>query len=175
MKILIVSALYPPDVEDPAPYIKELATRLRTEHTVSVLTYGTLPEQIAHVEINAVSKNIPAVMRLAIFTKKLFVLSRRTDVVLLQNAPSTEFPALFASLIYRSKFRLHISDQKIIYRGWRAFIHRLISIVVNYDTITSLPLAKPEIHPLNPFPTEAFAAYEQSWQDHLRMLRTHFS
>lgn len=175
MKILIVSALYPPDVEAPAPYIKELATRLAATHTMSILTYGTWPEAIAKVAITAVPKHLPAFIRLFVFTKKLFLLARQADVVLLQNAPSTELPAIFVGLIYRSKFYLQTSDQKIIYTGWRAFIHRLIARLAPRAITAPLPEARPEIHPFNPPPPAAMEQYEQSWQQHLAVVHTHLS
>src|SRR3989344_9051256 len=40
MKIVLATALYPPDIAPPAPYVKELATRLAANHEVTIVTYG---------------------------------------------------------------------------------------------------------------------------------------
>lgn len=175
MKILIATALFPPDIAPPAPYVKELAARLSTNHDVRVLCYGTIPETVEEVPIDVIPKRHFAWFRLWLFTRTLFTLTRRHDVVLIQNAPSTELPAAFVGLFYKQKLQLQMSDQKVVSTGWRNFLHRFTCKRITCIVDTPLPKDRPEIIPFADYPSEAFAAYEKSWEQHLALLSTHFN
>lgn len=170
MNILIASALYPPDIADPAPYVKELATRLSTKHAVTLLVYGHIPEVIPGVTIITVPKELPALQRLRQFFITLRKLAADTDVVLVQNAPSTELPAAFAAIGKRQKFFLQQSDVKIRYTGWRLVVHRLATMVIPTTITITLPDTKPIIHPFTPVAPEVQQSYERSWTTHLSQL-----
>ena len=175
MRILIATALYPPDVAEPAPYVKELATRLSLQHEVTVLTYGRLVEQVETVTTVSVPKSLPAAVRLLRFTKQLYKLSRQADCVLLQNAPATELPAALTALFFKRKTFMQLSDTKIKYVGWRAFVHRIATRRVRAIIELTPPHDRPLIYPFADYPTEAFAEYERSWDEHLSVLTTQLS
>lgn len=99
MNILILSPLFPPDIGDPAPYVKNLSKRLSENHTVSILLYGYLPEGVP-AKVHCVDKRKPQVLRLFSYTKKLFALAKRTDLIIINNGPSTELPVFLFSLLY---------------------------------------------------------------------------
>lgn len=182
MKILVATALFPPDIADPAPYLKELVERLSHDHSLSVLCYGTYPEAVAGVEFSVVKKNLPAVFRVPLFTYSLWRQARRHDVVLLQNGPSTELPGLIISLIFPLVFVLHMSDAKVRYQGMLRSVHKLlrrrVALVITTAggkgdaTFVASPLPRPEILPFTPQAPGAHAAYEASWQKHLADLTT---
>jgi hypothetical protein len=71
MRILLASPLYPPDIAEPAPYVKELALRLSASHSVTVLTYGKHPETIERVRMHSVDKSTPRLVRLKAYTRAL--------------------------------------------------------------------------------------------------------
>ncbi|MDC1205444.1 hypothetical protein N8083_01190 [Candidatus Pacebacteria bacterium] len=170
MKILIASALFPPDIAVPAPYIKELATRLSKKHTVTVLTYGEIPEQIPHVHIATVSKRLPALYRISKLTSLLIKKAKKVDHILIQNGASTELPSVVVGFFYKKKIFLQLSDQKIKYKGWRKILHQLACAKSKHVIRIKAPLQRPETLPFDDMPDEAFSNYETSWQDHLREL-----
>lgn len=167
MRILIVSALFPPDIATPAPYMKELASRLAAEHSVTVLTYGSLPESVTGANVQAVTKKLPAFLRLPWFTLKLLRLTFKQDLILIHNAPSTEMPNLVVHTLVRKPFILVLSDTKINYQGWREKLHLRTRKRATRIVHDNLPLPKPELHPFHPPTAEELNAYEASWQTHL--------
>ena len=177
MKLLTVTPLFPPDIADPAPYVKELATRLTTDYIVTVLAYGSHPEQIKDVTFISIPKRVSAAIRLG---KCIFYLLKETklhDKVLVQNGPSTELPAFIASLVYKEKMILMMSDQKVTYSGWRSKLHNYLRkrITTLEKDDLALPMTKPDIHPLKTYPTESMKIYEQSWESHVTLLNQYLS
>jgi len=154
MKILIATALFPPDVADPAPYVKELTRRLQEQHDVSVLTYGHIPEQVSDARIVAITKMLPAPVRLLLFTWKLLRMTKRADFVLVQNAPSTELPVWIVGILYKRKLILEMSDKKISYTSWKGTLHTHASKRVLKTLRGDLPQPRPEILPFTDPPTE---------------------
>lgn len=173
MRILIVSPLYPPDIAEPAPYVKELARRLSQDHQVSLVVYGDLPEQIPGVHITPISKRLIAPVRGFLFFIALFGALGKNDVCILENGPSAELPALAAFLFRRSHFIFHLGDVRAVERSSRTFFAKFIHGAAHKraaQVVTSIPLPKPEIHPLKEYPYESFTAYESSWETHLNEL-----
>lgn len=196
MRILIVTPLYPPDIAGHAPYVKELAVRLSSEHDVTVLAYNHLPEQVSNVTIIPIEKSARLVMRLSRFTSALYKCARRADIIYVQNGPSVEFPVYLASHFFYTPFYFRLGDNiplrlaesnhglstLLVHTMRRARgiirhseIHSFGGTLVNKvfkkkrHTIIC-PLQRPEILPFEPYPTEAFTRYEQSWVAHVRKL-----
>lgn len=169
MHFLIATPLYPPDTAPAAQYAKELAERLSKNHTVTVLTYGHLPEEIGGVETIAVPKDIPLIARLFLFTKQLRTLSKKADALILLNGPSTELPTLFTSI----KTIFHIADYRAHEHAEESSVRSFIeSKILDKSTLlTSTPVPRPEILPFEEYPSEAFAEYEASWNEHLTELK----
>jgi hypothetical protein len=125
MRILILSSLFPPDPGDTAHYVKELAKRL-SEHSVTLLHYGNLPEIVPTVKVVSISKRLPVVVRLFSYTKSLFAHSAQADVIIVNNAPGTELPALLISFLTKKPFVVCVSDLQIFLRKsvWYQSVHR---------------------------------------------------
>lgn len=171
MRILIVTPLYPPDIEPSACYARELAERLSINHTVTVLTYGALPEPTPKVTIRGIRKDIPLLMRLIAFTTALFIECSKVDVVFFENGPSVELPVSIISLFFSGPLLIaHEGDiraQEFRKKSWLRTLlyqraHRKRTAV-----LSSTPHSKPEILPFTPKPAKALAEYEQSWKRHL--------
>lgn len=166
MKIAIATPLYPPDIEEPAPFVKEFARRLSESHSVTVLAYGAIPEQVPGVETRIVKKHLPVPLRLMTCTFAMTRLLRENDVVVIENGPSMEVPALVALSFSRTKAILHLGDARANIRAGRS---RGLSFVQNRlrvrcAPIDMVPLPKPEILPFEASPSEQMAAYERSWE-----------
>lgn len=172
MKLVIATPLYPPDIAEPAPYVKELVRRLSPAHTIVVVTYGRLPEQVPGVTIHAVNKALPRPLRLVLYTLTLAVASLDAEYIYVQNGPSSELPAGLVARLLRKKLVLGYSDA-LAHAHAEANeslkkIQRFAEAVAS-STITSMPLSRPEILPLSSEPVNLLA-YEESWEAHLTLL-----
>ncbi|MFZ2253451.1 MAG: hypothetical protein WAW13_04800 [Minisyncoccia bacterium] len=196
MKILIATPLYPPDIAEPAPYVKELATRLKNEHEVTILAYNHIPEKIPGVRIVVVEKNRPLVIRLFHYIYSLYKEAKVSDCVYVQNGPSTEFPLTLVAPFVRTPFILRLGDETALSYASREKFHKVLlrwAIHFSHRTIThresstytmlltpltaqenihniKRPHPRPEILPFTEFPKEVMGAYEDSWEAHVREL-----
>lgn len=176
MKVLLLTPLFPPDIADPAPYLKELVTHLSDKHTVHVICYGNLPEKVAGVQFTVIKKHYPTILRLFLCTIHLFKEALKHDSIVVENGPSTELPAFFVSIFFKNKMLLHQSDTKNDYAGFSKTIHSILSTRVNEilvctdnETGTYLPptLPRPEILPFSEISEKEMREYKDSWNTHL--------
>lgn len=197
MNILIVTPLYPPDIAGAAPYVKELATRLREEHAVTILAYNHIPESIDTVRIIPVQKSTPLFVRLFTFLRVLIHEMRTADVIIVENGPSVELPFFIAHSIVRKKRTIfHVGDATAFHHTEMSRWYRIPFILtrrcadrvlIHEDTLTTpvhasasitvcpKPHTRPEILSFETYPTEAFNAYETSWNAHITLLTTFFT
>lgn len=196
MRILLVTPLYPPDISEPAPYVKELARRLSLHHSVTVLAFNHIPEESSGVKTIPVEKSDILPIRLFRFMRTLMQSARTIDVLYLHNGPSVELPILLFSFFTRIPIYIRLGDEVALahtakhslrMRLLRHTISRTQGVVVHTQTsapstlfvkdipperIHNLerPLPRPEILPFVPYPTEAMGAYETSWGRHVAEL-----
>ena len=150
MRILIGSPLYPPDLAQPAPYVKELAERLSRDHSVHLVVYGEIPEKIPKVIIDSVSKKKPLFQRIFSYTKILLEKARSADVLYIQNGASVELPTLLVSFVTKTPVFLGISDMSAYQKSQRTIFLKILLYLVRTrarGVIQKMPLAKPEILP----------------------------
>lgn len=178
MKILILTALYPPDIAEPAQYAKEAATRLKKDHEVSILTYGNIPEQIDKVTIFTVNKNKALPFRLIQYFFTLLRLAKKYDVLYLQNGSSVELPTLLVKLFIKTPLVTNISDARAYEFVQNHTVLKYIAQINQKQSKTILgdiPLTKPEILPLSPRPVIELKEYEKSWDTHINTLNSLFT
>jgi len=171
MKVVIATALFPPDIAEPAPYTKTLARRLAGEHEVTVVLYGRLPESVPAVRYVCVDKRRALPFRLIAYTRALLHEARHADVLHVENGSSVELPVLVVSLISRTPFVLHIGDTRAHTQD--SPLTRLLARLVTFraaSVVEELPHARPEILPFAPYPTRELEKYEHSWQAHIQTL-----
>jgi hypothetical protein len=178
MRIAIATPLYPPDIAEPAPYVKELATRLAIEHTVTIVTYGRFPEEIPGVRIVCVNKQRPLLIRLTLYTLVLLREAWKADCVFAINGASVELPAGIVARASGKPLFVHVRDTSA---HERAQINSLLGHIENFllsranAVITSTPLSRPEVLPFAPKPLAAQEAYDVSWKEHVETLETTFT
>lgn len=177
MKIVLATPLYPPDIAEPAPYIKELAKRIAKTEEVTIVTYGHIPEEVPGVRICAVSKQRPLPFRLIAFTGALLKALRGGDILYIQNGPSVELPAFIVSFMTRARLIIRIGDEAAHRRAQaHPLLRRVESSVLqrSKDVVIDSPKPRPEILPFTERPTAGLEAFEQSWDEHVSVLLTLF-
>ncbi len=202
MKILIATPLYPPDIAGHAPYVKELASRLKNMHEVTIVAYNHIPERIDGVHIIVVEKQLPLPVRIIKYAYMLFIAARRADVVYLQNGASTELPMILISHLTSTPFTLRLGDEVPLCYAEKNIWHRLLlhaalwsarKVIVHTKTSVCLhtlkmseglknkmidvarPLIRPEVLPFQGYPLASFEEYESSWVQHVNKLNTLFT
>ena len=195
MRILLTTPLYPPDIADLAPYVKELATRLSPHHTVEILTYGHIPEAIPGVRIITIEKSSILPIRIFRFTRTLWQMSKQSEYIYSQNGPSVEVPILILSLFSSKPTLMRLGDQQSLQKSLsHPLLKKLLCLTMQsvYSVITHTelpkdvanciknqhyierPLSRPEILPFTEFPTRDFALFEESWGKHVATLLSIF-
>ena len=180
MKILLVTPLYPPDIAQPAPYTKELASRLTSGATtshgiVTIATYGSHPEKIPGVTILTTSKHRPLLVRIFLFTILLIRPILAADAIIFENGASVELPILLLSFFIHKRYIFQISDTRAHSTALKGTLRGKIEQLARSRArvvIPDMPLPRPEILPLDPYPTQEFEAYENSWRTHLELVLT---
>ena len=177
MKIVLATPLYPPDVYEPAPYVKELARRLAKSHEVTIVAYGRLPEQVPGVRIVPIRKERPLPFRLLSFTRTLLRETHRADILYVVNGASVELPLLLVFPFVRAPVFLAFADRAAHACAPQRFSTRVIERFAARrakNVVTELPPERPEILPLEEVPTEALRAYEEAWRAHIATLESLF-
>lgn len=127
MKIIIATPLYPPEIEDLATYVKELAKRLRDTHKIVIVAYASAAEEVPGVTIVTVSKRFSVPIRLFRYLFLLFKASRGADVIYAQNAVAAGLPAIIIGRVrgipvvlnfaedeaWKSATRLRLTDKSV--------------------------------------------------------------
>jgi hypothetical protein len=173
MKIVLATPLYPPDIAEPAPYIKELAKRLAKTDEVTIVTYGNIPEEVSGVRILTVSKQRFLPFRLMAYTAVLLKAVHGAHIFYTQNGPSVELPALIVSFLTRAKRVVRLGDETAHRHARSHPLLRMLESSVRRRArtiITDSPGSRPEVLPFAAYPTAAFEAFEHSWNEHVSNL-----
>ncbi|MEK7101812.1 MAG: glycosyltransferase [Patescibacteria group bacterium] len=178
MKIVLATPLYPPEIAEPAPYVKELAKRLSGRHAVTIVAYTRLPEKVSGVSIIVVDKHKPLFIRLVVYFFTLLRAAWHADIVYAMNGASVELPAALVALVTRRPFVFHIGDSAAHERAKQKQLLRFIerfAFARTKEVTADSPLVRPEIIPFEPFPAEGMAVYERSWNTHVNALEATFT
>ena len=178
MKIVLATPLYPPDIAEPAPYVKELARRLSEKHTVTIVTYAYIPEKIPGVSIVAINKHRSLPIRLMNYTVALWRTSRSAEVIYAQNGASVELPVSVVKFFTRVPLIIRVGDKTSHARAERQPLFHIIERIAERHAshiVHDSPLSKPEWLPFKEISPEAQTAYETSWEDHVRKLEDLFA
>jgi hypothetical protein len=175
MKVVIATPLYPPDIAQPGPYVKELAKRLAAEHHITIVAYGHLPEPVDGVDILSVEKKSSLPLRLSAYLVSLFLAIRGADVLYVENGASTELPAALVSLVAHVPLILHLGDKAAHVAAKKSSLRRAIENFASRRAervIDHMPHERPEIIPFVGPDVVRQDAYEASWREHLALVGT---
>jgi hypothetical protein len=177
MNIVLTTALYPPDIAAPASYVKELARKLSHDHTVTIVTYGAIPEDVPNVTIRTVDKRSPVIVRLLKFFFTTLSAAKTADILYTQNGASVELPVTLVALITRKPLVYCFGDAPAHERAKKHFVLNNIEkflIWKGSHKVTEAPRDKPEVHPLLPKPKHELTIWKDSWDKHVTTLISEF-
>lgn len=177
MKIVIATPLYPPDIAEPAPYVKELATRISETYDVTVVLFGKFPEIVPNISYTAVDKQKILPIRLVRYFFALWSASKDAHVLYVLNGSSVELAAGILTLFRNIPVLVHLGDADankwVNARSHLRFIKRFILGRASRH-IAELPSQKPEILPFETMPEAELLTYEHTWKEHISNLETLF-
>lgn len=173
MKIIITTPLYPPEIAEPAPYVINLAKILKNKNLdITIITYSLIPEKINGVKIISINKHLPLLIRLFLFTFKLWKNSKNTDFIYTLNGASVELPIIIVSKLTNKSFIINIGDKKATLRTQQNKFFKYIQYLTLKNSkkiINEIPLSKPEITPFDKKDIE-LVKYRKSWENHINNL-----
>lgn len=94
MKIVVATPMYPPEIAEPAPYVKETSRRLSVDHEVTIVAYASTSEKTPGANLITVDKRNPLPIRLLKYTYTLFCASRDAEIIYVQGGTAAGLPAV---------------------------------------------------------------------------------
>jgi|SRR3989344_760047 len=178
MRIVLATPLYPPEIAEPAPYVKELARHLSGRHAITVVAYARFPEKVLNVRIVAVNKRWPLLIRLPAYFFALLRATRDADLIYAMNGASVELPVALTAFVTGRPIIFHVGDTAAHERAKQSRVLQLIersAFAHAKRVLSDSPDTRPEIIPFESFPAKKMATYERSWQTHTNALEDTFS
>jgi len=117
MKIILTTPLFPPEIAEPAPYVKELAKKLSKKHDIRILTYANQTEKVAGVQIINIKKNQHLLGRLFNFTKTLYQNAKEADIIYTQNAIAVSLPVVIVKTLRKIPIIIRYSEDEALNRS----------------------------------------------------------
>ncbi len=127
MRITIIASLFPPDIGSPAPYVKNLIKKLPHQQ-VTLILYGHLPEDVPNISYTKIDKRNSKIILFILAIKEIIKASKNSDIIFVNNGPSTELPILICSFFTNKPIVLCISDPlalKASFSGLYGLLHKL--------------------------------------------------
>jgi glycosyltransferase involved in cell wall biosynthesis len=112
MKIILATSLYPPEIAEPAPYVKKLALLLKDRHEIKVITYANEIEEQENVQVIKIKKQRFLLWRLINFTFVLFKISKKANLIFVQNSISVSLPSILIKKLRRLPLVLRFMEDE---------------------------------------------------------------
>ena len=113
MKIIIATALFPPEIEYTASYVWQLAKRLQDDHQVQILAYAGSYEKIEGVEIFSINKKQVLFFRLLKYFIKLYKLAKKADLIYVQNSAAVTLPVFLVKRLTKKSVVLNFIEDEV--------------------------------------------------------------
>lgn len=137
MKVIIATPLFPPEIEDIANYSRDIATHLKENNQVQILTYAGPVEEIAGLEIFTINKRQFLLIRIFKYFIKLLKLAKFADIIYVQNSVAVSWPAILVKIITGRKVIINFIEDE----AWKRSRHLHLT-----DKSWQAFLAKPEVN-----------------------------
>ncbi len=119
MKIIIATALFPPEIEYTATYVWQLAKHLKNDHQVQILAYANACEKIEGAEIFSINKKQLLFFRLFKYFIKLYQLAKKADLIYVQNSAAVTLPVLLLKRLTKKPVVLNFIEDE----AWKRARH----------------------------------------------------
>jgi len=137
MKIIVATALYPPEIGRLSIYTKDLVNNLKAYNKVTVLAYANQIELEEGVDILIVDKSKPLFIRLIRYTWSLFKLAKQADIIYVQNAVAAGLPAIIVKYFSGKPVIINFFEDE----AW----HRAINLRLSKQSLKEF-LEKPKLN-----------------------------
>lgn len=134
MRLVLATPVYPPELGEPAAYVKELARRLaEVGHDVQLVIFANQWEEVAHVSCVAVSKKQPVVWRFFSYTMALYRASAGAGCIFAYNTVAAGLPARLVGWLRRIPVIVWIREDEIWERASRlGYTHESRALFVDH-------------------------------------------
>lgn len=119
MNLVIATSIYPPEIGRPSTYIKELAEHLSKHHHVSIVAYTDTKHLNNNIKLAPINKQLPFFIRLISFSFALWQVSKKADILYVQNAMSAGLPATIVSAIRGVPFVIAFIGDEVYERAYQ--------------------------------------------------------
>ena len=152
MKIVVATPMYPPEIAEPAPYVKEVSKRLSAEHEVTIVAYASTSEKVLGVNLVTVDKRNPLPIRLLKYTYALFKASYGKDIMYVQGGTAAGLPAVIVGYLRNIPVVLRFNEDEAWERATqqglttKSLVHFLKKPEVNFHIRVIMWLQKFALH-----------------------------
>lgn len=115
MKIIFATAVYPPEIDRLAVYSRQLADNLKGDHRVTILAYANKKYED---DMLVVGKDNPLLFRLGVYTWQLLKLSKKADLIFVQNSLATSLPAILVKYLNRKPVLINYFEDEAYKRAY---------------------------------------------------------
>jgi len=114
MNIIFTTSLYPPEIGDPANYVKKIAQKLSKEkkHDIKVITYANEVEETKSFSVIKIKKRCFLFFRIFKFFFKLLKMSKNTDLIYSQNSIASTLPSILVKKIRKIPLILRFREDE---------------------------------------------------------------
>ncbi len=147
--ILITTGIFEPDIGGPASYAMALASKLSSNHSVTVITFSSVKKYAKDKDLPfkvvRIWGKLPRIFKYLLYLIKILSYAGKSDMILALNAASAGLSALIAARLKHKKlfvkivgdhawetavnsgrtFLLADDFQKTNRKGWIGYLHRL--------------------------------------------------
>lgn len=112
-KILIATGIFEPDIGGPASYAKILARNISDKFEIKIITYSSVRsyanDKNIPVKIIRVWKKLPWFLRHLIYASKIFLASKKSDLVYSLSTINGGVASLIGAKVFRKKFYMRVA------------------------------------------------------------------
>lgn len=112
MKIIITTPLFPPEIAEPAPYVKKVSQYLAKKHEPSILAYSNAPKNSLNSNIKSIAKNQATPLRLLSYFFKLLHITKNSDIIYAQSGISTSLSSVLVGMIRNKNVIYRFSEDE---------------------------------------------------------------
>lgn len=100
-KVVIATPIFPPEIAEPAFYIKKISKPLSEKYKISIVAFSNFPKTIPDTKIIPINKNKIFIFRFSNYIKELYKESKNAEVIYSQNAVASGLPSVIVGYLLK--------------------------------------------------------------------------